>query len=230
MKIIISPTKTMKRTKYSQRANVPIFLEKSLILRSILENYNTDKIKELFKISDKLAKDVYNYYQNPKKPIPAINLYEGLAFKNIGFSDFCEADFDYLDNHLYILSAMYGVLRPFDQIAEYRLDYQVKFEKDLYHYWQESIKDLLACEDIIINLASKEFSKSVIHPNIINIHLLDQKGRNLSTQAKIGRGNMIKYIAKNKIKEVEEIKKYKNLDYKFDEKKSDMYNFYFQKT
>ncbi len=124
---------------------------------------------------------------------------------------------------------MYGALRPTDLIIEYRLDYMVKFEIDLYEYWNKKIADLLACEDVIINLASQEFSKSIKHPNIINIILLDELGRNLSTQAKIGRGDMVEYIVLNKISVPNQLKNYNNLGYKFIEEQSDQFNYVFSK-
>lgn len=229
MKIIISPTKTMKRKNYTNKKSQPLFLDKSLKLRSILEDYDKIKIKNNFKVSNNLTNKIYDFYQNPKNCVAAINLYEGLSFKNIELDTFNDKDFDFLEKHLYIMSAIYGALRPYDQITEYRLDYIMKFEKNLYDYWAETLKNLLKDEDVIINLASNEFLKSISHPNIINIHLLDEKGRALSTQAKMGRGNMIAYIAKNKITDIEQLKQYNNLDYKFDDRRSDNNNFYFTK-
>lgn len=229
MKIIISPTKTMKRKAYTSKKSVPFFLDKSLKLRSILEDYDKVKIKKNFKVSDKLTEKIHDFYQKPKEPIAAINLYEGLAFKNMELETFSENDLDFLKEHLYIMSAMYGALRPYDHIMEYRLDYIMKFEKNLYDYWTKALTDLLKDEDVIINLASNEFLKSISHPNIIDIHLLDEKGRALSTQAKMGRGNMIAYITKNKITDIEKLKEYSNLDYKFDKNRSDSNNYYFTK-
>ncbi len=229
MKIIISPTKTMKRKKYQVQSSQPFFENKAEVLRDILKGYSLDQIKKDFKTSDKLTNTVYNYFNEPKQKITAINLYEGLAFKNMDLETFTKSDFDYLEKHVLILSAMYGALRPSDLILEYRLDYVMKFEIDLYDYWQKSLNDLIAKEDVIINLASQEFSKGIDHPNIINIHLLDELGRNLSTQAKMGRGDMVRYIVLNKISEPVLLKNYNNLGYKFIEEESDEFNYTFSK-
>lgn len=229
MKIIISPTKTMKRKKYQVQSSQPFFENKAEVLRDILKGYSLDQIKKDFKTSDKLTNTVYNYFNEPKQKITAINLYEGLAFKNMDLEIFTKSDFDYLEKHVLILSAMYGALRPSDLILEYRLDYVMKFEIDLYDYWQKSLNDLIAKEDVIINLASQEFSKGIDHPNIINIHLLDELGRNLSTQAKMGRGDMVRYIVLNKISEPVLLKNYNNLGYKFIEEESDEFNYTFSK-
>ncbi|NLC54525.1 MAG: YaaA family protein [Erysipelothrix sp.] len=229
MRIIISPTKTMKRKNYTDQQSELLFNEKALKLRSILEKFDKEKIKKDFKVSDKLTEKVFEYYQNPKDPIAAINLYEGLAFKNMNLDNLSATDFEYMQDHLYIMSAMYGALRPFDMISEYRLDYVMKFEINLYEFWKDYLEKLLKEEDFIVNLASNEFLNSVKHHNIINIHLLDEKGRNLSTQAKMGRGDMVSYIVKNKIKDPTELKKYNNMDYKYDKKRSDKNNYYFSK-
>lgn len=219
----------MKRKNYTDQQSELLFNEKALKLRSILEKFDKEKIKKDFKVSDKLTEKVFEYYQNPKDPIAAINLYEGLAFKNMNLDNLSATDFEYMQDHLYIMSAMYGALRPFDMISEYRLDYVMKFEINLNEFWKDYLEKLLIEEDFIVNLASNEFLNSVKHHNIINIHLLDEKGRNLSTQAKMGRGDMVSYIVKNKIKDPTELKKYNNMDYKYDKKRSDKNNYYFSK-
>lgn len=229
MKIIISPTKTMKRKNYDLKESKPLFLDKSLYLRSILENYDFTKIKKDFKTSDNLSKKVLEYYQNPKTEIQALNLYEGLAYKNMQIKTWTNTEIAFVNEHLIILSAMYGALRPSDMIYEYRLDYVMKFKEDLYDFWQDSLDNLFKDTETIINLASQEFSKGINHNNMINIILLDKEGRNLSTQAKTGRGDMLNYIVQNKIKNPKDLKAYNNLDYKFIENKSNDNNYYFQK-
>ena len=229
MKIIISPTKKMKRKDYKIKETTPLFLDKSKGLRSILESYNLQEIKDLFKTSDKLSKKVYDYFQKPKEATAAINLYEGLAFKNMDVEIWTQADFDFIEDKIIILSALYGALRISDKIKEYRLDYMVKFEKDLYDYWKSDLEKLFRDEDYIVNLASNEFSKGISHPKMINIYFLNEKGKNQSTGAKIARGQMIKYIVKNKIEDVNELKDFKLLNYKFNKNKSDENNYYFKK-
>lgn len=229
MKIIISPTKTMKRKNYINEGSQPLFLNKSLYLRNILKTYDKKKIKKDFKVSDNLTEKVYEYYNMEKEPIAALNLYEGMAFKSMNIDLWEKSDFDFVSKHLLILSAMYGALRPSDKIIEYRLDYVMPFSEDLYKYWSKPLNNLLQAEDLIINLASNEFSKQVDHPNMLNIHFLDEKGRNLSTQAKQGRGDMVGYIVKSKIVDVKELKLYNNLDYKFREDLSDEKNYFFSK-
>ncbi len=103
MKIIISPTKTMKRKSYKVSGSPALFEKDASKLRDILKKYSVSKIKKHFKISDKLTDTVYNYYQTPQNKISAINLYEGLAFKNMGFESYKKEDFDYLEKHLLIL-------------------------------------------------------------------------------------------------------------------------------
>ena len=90
-------------------------------------------------------------------------MYDGLCFKNMNREDLDSKDLDYIDKHLFILSALYGAVRPFDLISPYRLDFLMKTEMgNLYKFWQDEIaKKVLEDEDLIVNLASDEFSKTI---------------------------------------------------------------------
>lgn len=229
MKIIVSPTKTMKRKDYNIESTSMIFKDKAQRLRTLMQKKSKDELKTSLKISDNITEQVAEYYYNPQAPIEALNLYEGAAFKAMNIGSWSDEDIQFFNNHAYILSAMYGALRPSDEIIEYRLDYLNGLDINLYEYWQESLDELFETEDLILNLASQEFSKGLDQDKLLNIHFLDKKGRNLSTQAKQGRGDMVQYIVKNKIINPADLKKYNHLDYVFQEDKSDESNYYFQK-
>ncbi len=227
MKIILSPTKTMKLKEIDLNITTPIYQDKSEELRNILKSKNKDELKELYKSSDKIIDQCYEFYQNAKDGSSALSLYDGLVFKQLDLSTYDDSDLDYMNDHLRILSALYGVLKVSDNIQSYRLDYLMKFDLDLYKYWDKILSKYFEDEDLIINLASNEFSKSFKHDNMININFVDKDLKSKSTAAKMARGNILDYLVKNKIKDKESIKKYSNLNYRFSSEHSDDYNYYF---
>ena len=205
MKIIISPAKTVSK-KIEGLNNKENFSKKTY---EILERVPQVRLSsELFK---------------------AFYMYDGLCFKNMNREDLDSKDLDYIDKHLFILSALYGAVRPFDLISPYRLDFLMKTEMgNLYKFWQDEIaKKVLEDEDLIVNLASDEFSKTIKKyikdEKILNIEFFENVDGNLkkhSTISKKARGKMLYFMTKNKIEDIEDIKKF-NLDgYSFSEEKS----------
>lgn len=229
MKIILSPTKSMKRKdNLNNIGEAALFEDKSLEIRNKLSEYDFDALKKMYKASDKIVENTIEYYSNPKDLIEAINLYDGLVFKQLKFKEYSEAEIDYLINHVNILSTMYGVLSPNSLINEYRLDYLMKYEDDLYSYWSDSLKSYFNDYKVIINLASDEYAKSVVHDNMINIHFLTKENKVQATAAKMARGDMLNYLVKNQVNNIDDLKAYDNLGYKLLEDKCDEHNIYFR--
>lgn len=205
MKIIISPAKTVSK-KIESLNNKESFHKKTY---EILERVPQVRLSnELFK---------------------AFYMYDGLCFKNINREDLDLGDLEYIDNHLFILSALYGAVRPFDLISPYRLDFLMKTEiGNLYKFWQDEIaKKVLEDEDLIVNLASDEFSKTIKKyikdEKILNIEFFENVDGNLkkhSTISKKARGKMLYFMAKNKIEKIEDLKKFDLGGYSFSEEKS----------
>lgn len=227
MKIILSPTKTMKRKKSIVKEASTPFFDESETLRDILKTYSFDDLKKLYKSSDKIINNTMTYYSDPLEKDSALNLYDGLVYKQLDLSSFNEENMTYLNNHVIILSALYGALYPGSLIQEYRLDYLMKFEVDLYDYWKDNLKDFFKEDDFILNLASSEFSLSVDHSNIVNVHFVDENMKTKSTAAKMARGNMLDYLIKNNITDLENVKKYKGMNYHYLASASDKFNLYF---
>ena len=98
---------------------------------------------------------------------PALLSYEGIQYQYMAPGVFEQGQWDYVQEHLRILSGFYGILKPLDGIVPYRLEMQAKVElpsgiKSLYDYWGSSIcRELAADETLIVNLASKEYSRAV---------------------------------------------------------------------
>ena len=147
---------------------------------------------------------------------------------------FMQQEFDYVQEHLRILSGFYGVLKPFDGVTPYRLEMQAKLKvgeaKDLYSFWGRSLAEHLFAEtDCILNLASKEYSLCVsryVPPEKRFITCVfgeekDGKIMEKGTMCKMARGEMVRYMAENQIEAPEDIQAFDRLDYRFDRAHSD---------
>ena len=141
---------------------------------------------------------------------------------------FEDSQFEYVQNHLRIISAFYGVLKPRDGVTPYRLEMQAKVgigeTKNLYEYWGDLLyRSVIDNSRIIINLASKEYSKCIEkyltrQDRYITITFCELSGDKLVTKgtyAKMARGEMVRFMAENRIENPEDIKKFDRLGYPF---------------
>ena len=180
-------------------------------------------------------KDIQDY--NKLKYIPAISLYYGVSFKELNLEDYSESSLKYLKNNLLILSALYGVSLAFDLIKKYRLGMTMSIiDKGLYNFWKkdinEYISNILVNDEILLNLASSEFSKLVDNKKtpMINIDFKEKKDgvfKSVSTYSKKARGKFLNYLIKNQIDKLEDIKKIELDGYSFNKELSDEKNFIF---
>ena len=175
---------------------------------------------------------------------PALFSYEGIQYQYMGSRVLSRDALEYLQDNLRILSGFYGILKPLDGIVPYRLEMQSKFinykNKDLYEYWADKIANSLFEEtNLIINLASKEYSKCVEKylknsPGTkfitcvfgeINGDKVIEKG----TLAKMARGEMVRYLAQNNVYDLEGLKRFDKLGYKYSQEKSNENTYVFIK-
>lgn len=187
MKIIFSPTKTMKKVENKYESTLPNN-----------QNITTD------------INNLLNVIKEEKNQ--AIFFYSGLAFK---YLDVTTLNLEYLNKNLRILSALYGDLRPLDLINAYRLDFT---DKTLYKYWNIDYKD-----ELVINLASKEYSKMIKSNNMITIDFKEYKDNKLTTSGtynKMLRGLFLRYMCINEITDTNLLKEFNELDYTFNKELS----------
>lgn len=209
MKIIISPSKTLKEQPCSLTATQPMFLELTEPIKNTLLNDDPAMIEKRMHVSSKLAQSIYDGLRQTKK-IPALYYYTGTVFKQLELSSYTSRHHAYLSEHLYILDALYGCLRYLDEISFYRLDYLCQIDGiNLYDYWDKAVNKLLQKEDFIISLASGEYAKQVKHPNLITIDFAIRNNEQLkrpSMLIKKARGSMLNYLIKHEIRDLEKIK------------------------
>ena len=216
LKIVISPAKKMNITdEFPCNATVPVFSDRADVLHGILKNKNIQELKTLWKCSDKLAEQNYQRLHafSPDQAVtPALLAYEGIQYQHIAPSVFTDAQWHYVNVHLRILSGFYGILKPTDKVIPYRLEMQAKLEaakkNDLYEYWSDTLYQSLLAEGMteLVNLASAEYSKAILpYKNIRCITCIfgeevNGKIKVKGTQAKIARGEMVRWMADQKTK------------------------------
>lgn len=246
---IISPAKNMRNIKINNIIPKTIgtnryFTTETKEIVQVLKSLSPYDIQSLMKINEKIAFQSYAYFQDfnfKEEGVCGLLAYDGLVFKNIKAEDFSIEDFEFANNHIKILDAFYGIVNPLDEILPYRLEmqYPIKIQdRNLYKFWDNKLYNKLYSEDnVIVNLASEEYAKTVrrfLNENDIFIDIdfkvhKDGKLKTLATLAKIARGQMVKYIVENKINNPEDLKDFKFNNYKFSHNLSTSRKFVFIK-
>lgn len=245
MLMVISPAKTLDYTTplATSRYTQPALLEKSQQLIAVARDLSPAQIASLMSISDKLAllnAQRFNDWQpefTPDNARQAILAFKGDVYTGLQAETFSEADFDFAQQHLRMLSGLYGVLRPLDLMQPYRLEMGTKLAnpagKDLYSFWGETLtqalNEALAAQgdDVMINLASDEYFKAIqpkkLQGRLIKPVFLDEKNgkfKIISFYAKKARGLMCRYIIENRLQQAEQLKQFDLEGYFFDEENS----------
>ncbi|GAA6133551.1 peroxide stress protein YaaA [Oceaniserpentilla sp. 4NH20-0058] len=231
MLMLVSPAKTLDYETPApiNEHTLPDMLEQSHALIKELKQLTPKDVASLMKLSDKLADLNVSRFQHWSLPFTqqnakqAIYAFKGDVYTGLDAYNFSKSDMNFAQKHLRMLSGLYGLLRPMDLIQPYRLEMGTKFEnhkgKNLYEFWGNQITDKINQEpngsDVIVNLASNEYFKSVktkqLKAKIITPVFKDEKNgqfKIISFYAKKARGLMSAYIIKQRIKDVENIKKF----------------------
>jgi hypothetical protein len=226
------------------------FIQSAEVLANEAKNLTEDDLKELMHISDNLAKlnrerfDRWSLPFSPSNAKQAILAFDGGVYSGLQAEEFEEKDFNFSQDHLRILSGLYGILKPLDLIQPYRLEMGVSFNnkrgKNLYEFWKDDLTKNLNNtlkkhkNPIIVNCASIEYF-SAIDLNKFNGEILSvifKEYRNdelkfISFNAKKARGLMTQYIMRNRIDNRNDIKDFNYENYSFDSKLSDESTFVF---
>jgi cytoplasmic iron level regulating protein YaaA (DUF328/UPF0246 family) len=237
MLILLSPSKTQdfETTSRIQHPTQPGF---QLEIQALIQVLNKLKPQEIMSVSQKIADLNYDRFQNYQSKFtsqnskPALEAFKGDVYQDIQVESYTSDQLKYAQDHLRIISGLYGLLRPLDLIQPYRLEMKTKLKnpkgKDLYEFWNTKITDKLnQTPEPIINLASDEYYK-VIQPKnlkqpVYKINFKERKGdeyKIVAIHAKRARGAMTNFIIQNQLKDPEEIKEFKARNYTFTDKLS----------
>lgn len=245
MLTLISPAKTLDFATLNTElpTTQPDLLNKSAELVKIMQGYPAEGLCQLMGISIKLGQLNQQRFRDWSVPFTTHNskaallAFRGDVYEGLNADAFNQQDLAYAQQHLGILSGLYGLLRPMDLIQPYRLEMGTALKnplgKTLYQFWGSEITDLInlrlkeSGSHWIINLASNEYFKAVkpealaapiVHP----VFKDESNGRYkvISFYAKKARGMMARYIIKNRIGQADKIKSFSDAGYQYDESQS----------
>ena len=240
MLILVSPAKTLDfETPTNVRtATQPVFLDESALLIDELQKLSAKKLSTLMSISPKLGelnKQRFGDWHRPftkRNAKQAVLAFKGDVYAGLDAESFSESELKFAQEHLRILSGLYGVLRPLDLMQPYRLEMGTRFAnqrgKNLYDFWGDDITVVLNKQlkslhaDTVINLASNEYFKAVnrklLAANIISPAFRDLSNgqyKMISFYAKKARGQMAAWIIKNALTDPAQLKKFNAAGYRY---------------
>ncbi len=249
MKILLSPAKLMNLEHQAQwTATKPQFLADSKTVMEVMKQMSSDDLQSLMKISPAIAQA--NVERNnewtlkPKKgqAIPAALAFKGEVYRGLDAETLSVEAQAYANQNLFILSGLYGLLRPTDQVMLYRLEMGSKLDihgsKNLYGFWKEILTDYmnkqLQKDEVILNLASNEYVKVLdkkrLSAPLIDVDFLDYKHgelKKIMVYFKQARGAMARYCAEKQIDALDGVKAFDVDGYRLDENLSQEYKLVF---
>ena len=246
MIILLSPAKSLdfKSDFALENSSIPAFIEQADYLVKNLQKFDSKTIGKIMKISENLAELNFLRFKDFKKnhTRQALLAYDGDVYDGIDKKNYRQAEFNYAQEHLRIISGLYGILRPLDLIKPYRLEMACDFKnfdfiaKNLYQFWGDKITQYLNSLNVktIVNLASQEYFASIdtkkINKKIIDISFKENKNgllKIIGINAKKARGLMTNFAIINKIKDPNQLKNFNSENYCFNTKLSNENNWVF---
>lgn len=242
MYIIFSPSKTMAVDTDDKIEGIEtqcLYEDKAIEIIRKIRSMSLCDIEKKMKIKGEKLIELLSSMGNFEllKGRRALEAYRGISFKQLQLNYYKKDHWDFVKDKVRILSALYGVNRGTDLINIHRLDMTMKIMDDNpYKYWKNTVNnsELFIKDEIILNLASNEFSKIMDKSrfNIINVDFIEKRNgeyKNISTNSKKARGIMLNYIIQNKIQNTNDLINFQEGGYKFSSKKSTKSNMVFTK-
>lgn len=255
MFFVLSPAKNLNEKDPASVSEFtqPDLLAESEILMQQLRELALQQIAELMHVSDKIA--LLNAQRNaewhtpftPENAKQAVFMFNGDVYEGMDANTLDIGQIRYLQNHVRLLSGLYGLLRPLDLIQPYRLEMGTAFAnlrgKNLYEFWGDIITNLLndtlaqAGSNTLVNLASQEYFKSVntkkLRTRLITPIFKDEKNgkyKIISFYAKRARGLMVRYAAEHHITAPEMLKNFNYEGYAFNDAASNESEWVFMRS
>ena len=232
MKILIPTAKELNKKATPQEALE--LSEKSNEIVAEFAKLSASDLAKVYKIKEDKATEEFSRWQdiknNTAKSYKALDLFNGLMYRNIDRDNFDEADKEYIEKNVFITTSLYGIIGAYDLIQEHRLDFlqNVKISgESLKNFWRASYDESIKDEDFVVSLLSSEFEE-VFSKNqkekFIKISFMEEKEGKLkvhSTISKKARGKFLTELVKNKVSSVEEMKKIKFDGFEFSDEHSE---------
>jgi uncharacterized protein len=234
MIILLHTSKTMRHSPGDgQPLRPPLLLDKARELARYLKTLSPNQLVQVMKISPALAEKTHAllaaWTDTPAEQSLAVDSFSGDIYSGLHANDLPPEDRDYADQSLFILSGLYGIIRPYDGIYPYRLEmgYRLPEPKfsNLYKYWGNSIASCLPAQGPIINLAADEYTRTVtrfvdparmVSPRFLTVSPKTGKPTFVVVHAKIARGAFARWLITNRVRDVSELVKFDELGYGYD--------------
>lgn len=253
MLTLLSPAKKLLQvTKpYSGQVSTPVLAKKTAELVELMKASTSQDLAALMHLSPTLAKLNYQRYQefcsdNPQA-WPAVFLFQGDVYQSLKAASWEKETLEFSQEHLLILSGLYGLLKPLDLIQPYRLEMGTMLAnscgKNLYSFWQNIItlelqnRLALQTRPVLVNLASAEYFKVVdadsLEFPIVTINFMEEKQgqrKMIGIHAKKARGAMASFIMQNRMDNLSDLQQFDLLDYHYSKKDSDKQHFVFVRS
>lgn len=232
--ILLHSSKTMRSVPNEPTSyQAPQLLQKSIELSDYLTRLSSKQLVQSMKLSNDMATKTamrFRYWNsNPTMQRPAIDAFLGDIYSGLQVSSFTTADRTYANEHLFILSGLYGVLRALDGIMPYRLEmgYQLPDEpyKNLYAFWGEDIAKCLPISTVVVNVSAVEYTKAVlpylndtkiVTPKFLTVSNKTGKPTFVTVHAKIARGAFAHWLITERIDTIEKLHDFTALGYSYD--------------
>lgn len=222
------------RTHSAQSASYqqPRLLSQATQLANYVKTIPAVEIARVMKLSAPLATKTQallsDWTTEPDQQLPAIDAFIGDIYSGLQVQSLTPDDRAYANQHLYILSGLYGVLRALDSICPYRLEMGYRFGdepfRNLYTFWHDTIALLIPTDQLVINLSSDEYTKAVL-PHLPNHTIVapkfmtkDPRGgepKFVVVHAKIARGTFARWMIQSRIETLDDLPKFSELGYQF---------------
>jgi len=247
MRIIISPAKQMRvDTDSFACKELPVFMDRTEVLMKWIQSLSYEEQKKLWVCNDKIARqnaERFAHMDLRNNLTPALLAYDGIQYAYMAPAVFEDGQYEYVQEHLRILSGFYGVVKPMDGVVPYRLEMQAKAavsgHKNLYDFWGDRLyREVIGESRIVINLASKEYSKCIekyLQPDDRYItcifgELEGDKVVQKGVYAKMARGEMVRFMAGIHAETPEQMKDFNWSGYHFDDDRSSDQEYIFIRT
>ncbi len=232
MKLLIPNAKELL-TNQDSFPNQELSSKSQAVLKTI-QDYSAEKLAAFYKLNPTKAEQEWERWQRlasgQAKTYPAWLLYDGLMYRYMKRTQVTAAEQDYLNQHLRIATALYGLIAPTTLIAPHRLDFQgnLKIENTpLKQFWREQYDSQIHEDELVISLLSSEFEQvfsPTIRKRMVKIVFMENRGGHLkihSTISKKGRGRLVSLMAEKEIETIEQIKSLTFDGFKYSPKHSD---------
>lgn len=251
MLILLSCAKTMAATSQITipAGTLPLYAERATAMAMQMSQFPVGELERILKINAKIAVQNYQRFQQfhspDNLPLQALLAYTGIVFKRLNPKDFLLDDFNYAQKHLRLTSFCYGLLRPLDLIKNYRMEGDIVLPElggiSMFDYWKPILTDAFIADvkkqgGVLVNLASGEmkqlfdWKRVEAEVNIITPEFQVDKGDRMKTiviYTKMCRGEMARYILKNRLENPEDLKTFSYDGFTFRPELSDKRNYLF---